>query len=243
MPKHCLSFTYISFFLLSLKPVSAQDSALIPSSSANAIAFYNNYIGENSHLYNGTEYVAYDFRIKGNQYFLTNILQNGVINYDEVLYSKVNLAYDIVRVEVTTNRYSENFRIKLISEKISYFILQNHFFIRLMQDSSNKSIINTGFYDQLYKGNMTLLAKRQKKVKEKVTAEDGDQLWFEENDQFILIKNNRYYSVQSKSLLFDVFKERKKELKKYLKKNKLKFKKDPENTIIKAVEFCDQLKK
>lgn len=147
-----------------------------------------------------------------------------------------------MRDELTTNRYNQNFRITLVNEKIAYFSLYNHYFVRLIQDSINKSIITTGFYDRLYNGKLKLFAKREKKIKEKVTAEEGDQLWFEENDRYFILRNNKYFSVKDKKDLFDFFKDRKKDVKKYLRKNKIKFKDDPELAILKSVEYYDQLK-
>ena len=159
------------------------------------------------------------------------------------MFRNVLMAYDIVRDEVTTNRYNENFRMKLVSEKIAYFSLFGHFFVRLVQDSLSKSLIPTGFYDRLYNGKIKLFAKRQKIIKETVTADEGDKLWFEENDLYFFYKNDKYYSIKSKNDLLGFFKDRKKDVKRYLRKNKIKFKKDPETTILKSVEYYDQLKK
>jgi hypothetical protein len=220
----------------------AQDSIRAQSSVADAVAFYNKYVGEDSHLYNGSEYVRTDYRIKGDAWFGSDLLQAGSINYDNVLYQKVNLAYDIVHDEIVTNKYQQNFRIKLVSEKVAYFSLPGHFFVRIVQDSMNKQIITTGFYDLLYNGRLKLFAKRIKLIKQKTTVDEADQLWFEERDLYYIEKDNRYYAVQSKALLFDVLRDRKKDVQKYLRKNKIKFRKNPELTILKAVAYYDQLK-
>jgi hypothetical protein len=219
-----------------------QDSDFVQSSISNSIDFYEKYVGENMHLYNGSEYVPYDFHIKGNPYYATNLFQNGSINYDGTSYQNILISYDIVRDEVTTNRYHENFRIKLVTAKIAWFSVLNHFFVRILQDSSNKSIINTGFYDRLYDGKIKLFAKRTKKIQETVTADEGQKLWFEENDLYYVKKTDKYYAVSGKSGLLDIFKDRKKDIEKYWKKNKIRFKDDPENTILKTVEYYDQFK-
>jgi hypothetical protein len=242
MQKLCLSVFYFFIFALFQNTLFAQDSSSAQLSQANAVAFYNRYIGENAHLYNGSEYVAYDFRIKGHPYFMTNLLQAGDVNCEGITYPSVNVSYDIIRDELITNRYDANFRIKLPNEKIAYFTLLNHFFIRLIGDSAAKSIISTGFYDRLYDGKTKLFAKRKKKIQEKVSFEEGDQLWFAETDQYYLFKDNRYYEVQNKASLLDALKDRKKDLKKFIRKNKLRFKEDIENTIVKTVQYYDQLK-
>ncbi len=241
MRLQCLLFYFFNSILF-LNTLCAQDSSSAQLSTSNAIAFYNKYIGESSHLYSGSEHAPYEFRINGNPYFESNLLQNGSINYNDILFRNVLMAYDIVRDEVTTNRYNENFRMKLVSEKIAYFSLFGHFFVRLVQDSLSKSLIPTGFYDRLYNGKIKLFAKRQKIIKETVTADEGDKLWFEENDLYFFYKNEKYYSIKSKNDLLDFFRDRKKDVKRYLRKNKIKFNKDKETTILKSVEYYDQLK-
>lgn len=242
MKLNCGVPVYFFILILSLNTLYAQDSTSAQLSTSNAIAFYNKFIGEDAHLFNGSEHSLYDFRIKGFAYFESNLLQSGIVNYDSVLYQNIKMGYDIVRDELTTNRYNQTFRITLVNEKIAYFSILNHYFVRLIQDSINKSIITTGFYDRLYNGKLKLFAKRQKKIIEKVTAEEGDQLWFEEHDGYFILRNNKYFSVKDKKELFDFFKDRKKDLKKYLRKNKIKFKDDPELAILKSVEYYDQLK-
>jgi hypothetical protein len=242
MLQRSLFFLWIFPFILFLDIANAQDLTNSRTSTSIAVDFYSKFIGEDSHLYNGSEHAPYDFRIRGDAYFESNLLTKGFIKYDEVLYPMVNMAYDIVRDEVTTNRYNENFRIKLVSEKIAYFSVFNHYFTRLVHDSINKSFITTGFYDVLHDGKIKFLSRRQKKIMEKVTADEGDQLWFEENDLFIVQKEGNYYQIKDKSELFNLFKDRKKELKRYLRKSKIKFNKNPEYAILKTVEYFDQSK-
>jgi hypothetical protein len=242
MKLNCVSLVYFLISILSLNTLHAQDTVSAPVSTSNAIAFYNKFIGEGAHLYNGSEHSLYDFRVKGFPYFESNSLQPGFVNCDSVSYQQINMAYDIVRDELTINRYDQNFRITLVNEKIAYFSLLGHYFVRIIQDSTNKSTITTGFYDRLYDGKLKLFAKRQKKIAEKITAEEGDQLWFEENDRYFILRNNKYFSVKDKNELFGLFKDRKKDLKKYLRKNKIKFKNSPELAILRSVEYYDQLK-
>jgi hypothetical protein len=238
MRLNCLFLLLFLFFLDSLR---AQDTILSQPGMTNTIAFYYKYIGENAHLYNGSEHGPYDFRIAGHPYYVSNLLQPGYVYYDGTLYSQVNLALDIVRDELTINRFNNNFRMRLATEKVSYFSLLNHFFVRLVLDSTKQSTLPTGFYDRLYNGHIKFYAKRHKKIDESITPEEGDKLWFTENDLFYIYLKDRYYLVKNKKELFNIFKDRKKDLKKFLRKNKLDFKDDPEATILRSVEYCNQL--
>jgi hypothetical protein len=54
------------------------------------------------------------------------------------------------------------------------------------------------------------------------------------------MKADRYYAIKNQKDMLHLLGEKKKEIQKYLKKNKVKFKKDPENTLIKIAEQYNQ---
>ena len=60
--------------------------------------------------------------------------------------------------------------------------------------------------------------------------------YYDENDNFIID-----YEIDSENKLVTLLKDHKSELKKFISKNKLKFKKDPENTLQKTLFYYDQL--
>jgi hypothetical protein len=217
-----------------------QDSNTYDLPQKNAIEFYYKSFGQNAHLYNGSEYVTYDVHIKGNPYFLPD-MQSGALYYDGMGYENLPMIYDILHDELIINRYTQNFRIRLVNEKTSYFSLGNHFFIRIAQDTADNPVILTGYYERLYAGNITVLAKRRKRIEETVLAE-GVSSQFIEDDLFYIKKYNIYYTVRNKRTVLEIFKERKKDIQKFLRKNKIKFKKNPEYAIVRMTEFYDQIK-
>src|SRR5258706_8102277 len=153
----------------SFSQTDQSDSSLYQQSIQNVIEVYYKSVGENSHLYNGSEYVPYNYQGNKNPYFETGTLQNAAIGYDGVVYNNVPLAYDIYKEEVIINKYNQNFRIKLVNDKITWFSVLDHTFIRIVRDSSNSALPVTGFYDKLYSGTVTVLAKRKKKIEETIT--------------------------------------------------------------------------
>jgi hypothetical protein len=75
-------------FGFQLKAQSASaDSSVFLSGISNVTALYHKATGEQSHLYNGIEYVGYPFRLdKGHLYFEKNELSRGTVRYDGVQY-------------------------------------------------------------------------------------------------------------------------------------------------------------
>jgi hypothetical protein len=211
------------------------------SSQENAIAAYYKFIGANNHLYNGSEYVTGVYRETMHPYFKAIWFSNGEVFYDGVLYHDVPLMYDIITDQVITNRFQMSFRIVLVSNKIEYFTLLGHTFVRITQDSVSKSVIGTGFFDRLYDGKVKVYAKRFKKREELLRNNELIER-IDEHNLFYVMKGGIYYSVQNKKSLWEVFQDHKSEIRKYLRKNGIKFRENPELAIMKSAAYYDQIK-
>jgi len=224
----------------SFAQANLSDSAIYRQAIQNSIVSYYRSVGENAHLYNGSEYVPYNFQ--GNfkdLYFESASLQNASIKYDGIIYYNVPLSYDIYHDEIIINKYNQNFRIVLANEKIDSFAFSGYSFIRIVKDSNNTVLPTSGFYQELYNGTVKVLAKRRKKLFENVTAA-GATADFIEDDQYFIKKKGTYYPVHNKKSTLQVFKDGKKEVQKLLRKNKIKFKPNLESGIIKAAQYYDQ---
>lgn len=237
-------FCFFSGLLL-LQEIKAQnyttDSAFYRQTVNNTIFFYTAGLGKTTHLFNGSEYIFNNHGIIGHPFFEAAQPTKGNIFYDGTLYPNVSIAYDISRDEVfINNNPGQDFNLKLITERIEYFSILNHVFIRINQDDNIKGYApSTGFYDLLYNGKVTVLAKRRKQVNQAFKAEDS--LKFVQYNEYLIKKNNTYYVVDSKSSLMNIFRDQKDKVKKYFRKSDLDFKKDPENAIVKTTEYYAQL--
>ena len=159
-------FCCFLFPLRLLAQLSANDSAMHTAAVYNTIRQYHQFISNMAPLYNGPQYVEYDTRIHEgfHPFFQSAGFNPASIMYDHILYEKVPLKYDLVKNELVIKDPSGTFRFSPSNGKISYFKVLNHTFIRIVRDSSNRSVINTGFYDLLYNGNhLVLLQKETKK--------------------------------------------------------------------------------
>ena len=203
---------------------------------------YRNYltqVGDNIRLYNGTEYARPYYGITGHPFFNSNDFQKGTVNYDGTQYQDVLMAYDLVGDELIVKAY-QDLSLKLVSEKITSFYFSDHRFVRIIQDS-NTSKLPTGFYEILNTGPILVLVKRKKIIEQPLKPENPSK--FSEYDSYFLNTEDVYYPIDSRNSLISVFHDYKNEIKKYLRKNRLNFKKDRANTILKTVEYYTQLKK
>lgn len=200
---------------------------------------YNPFIEKQSRLYNGVEHVGYAYKIKGHAYFLQRELSIGTIVYDELEFANVPMLYDLLKGQVVIQHLDGFSKVGLISSKVKSFSLLNHHFVRL--DSIPGTPITGGFYDELYTGNTKVLEKRWKFIEE-IVKEEVEREFIEKNAVFVQ-KEDSYYAIKNYKALLTVLKDKAPQVKQYLRKNRIKFRKDPESTILKAAVYYDSINK
>jgi hypothetical protein len=232
-------FTLFFFFLQVLSnplycQVQQQDSAFYTQSFDSVEAFYIKAAAANLSLYNGCEYSRPPVSTKGFPFFESENLIEGSVFYDGNLYRHVNLQYDIVKDELVIANFSKNAVVKLISEKVAYFTLQQHTFIYVNPDKNTIGIMAGGFYEKLFgDNNIAVLARRFKMFKQSLPGEENYSI-YNEGNLYFLKKDGRYHAVTDKHSLLDLLSDKKDELKIYIKTNTIKFNKDLEHSILKV---------
>ena len=233
----------VNLFIASINArAQDQDSAVFAASIHKAVSVYHHFLTPETGLYNGLEYVPFGYQIKnGDPFWLSSKFNTGSVTYDGVLYENVSLLYDLVKQVVIVNQPIYYYNVQLISEKVSSFSLLGHNFIRLEEDSAGKSPIRTGFYDVLYHGRINLLKRIDRKINEELTTSEGIIRTIDERINYFIQQNSQFYTVNSKGELLDILNNRKKELNQFIKKNKLNFRKDKENSLIKTIAYYNEI--
>lgn len=204
--------------------------------TAKPVELFYKTVNENAHLFNGTEYIMYDQHIKGDPYFVPEV-SPGTIFYDGTLYTNVPMLYETMQGNLVVRQYNNGLLINLVNERVDYFSLNNHTFFHIVPDSNN-NVITNGFYDRVYNGKVGLFIKRQKILYEDPSSYERS---FKLTDRYYLFKDNTWHAIHSQGDLLSLFKEHKKDITKYLRQNKIKFKKGPEYAMVKMTEYYDSL--
>ncbi len=236
---------FIIFIFVS-QSLTAQFSVEDSSYRANALNYlvklYDTTTLENLHLYNGFEPSSYNYQTKGHPFFLTDQMEKGSIWYDGFQYKDRLISYNIFQNEVITMHFNNVYRFSLINDKLQSFSIEDHIFVRLDADSANGSVISTGFYDRLYSGqSVSVFAQRTKSLEEHITAQNLETYFVQHNRYFIKI-GETYYSVSNKKSVLKLFGKQKKQIQDFLRKNKIKFRKDREDAMTRIAAFADQSK-
>ncbi len=234
---------FVTSFLLAAINVTAQknvsDSTILKNNFSNSISIYYQSLGDQSRLYNGTKYAGYPYKFsEGIPFFLSDKLQEGAVAYDDVEFQNIHLQYDELSGAVIM--HDENHTIQLLNEKIAWFIIAGFKFINVNNIGQNNTSLASGFYNILYDGNVSALKKETKKIRE-ILAFSGEEKTYviDTKINYYLKKNNEYVAINNQKELVDFFHDKKKEMQRFIKTNKLNFKKDPDNTLAKVAEFFD----
>jgi len=211
------------------------DTAFIAAASANAVKHYHEAIKGQSQLYNGGDYAEYKTLEEEHPYFGSNDWVFGSVHYDGYLYEQVPLLYDLQTDQVLTESFSRSSTMKLIKERVKYFTIPGHKFV-----SQPDSSLHHGFYELLYDGRTKVYARHikvlQETINQQVIVHD-----FEEKTRYYIYKDGAYFHVRSKSSIQGVFADQKRDLNQLMSKNKIRFRRNREQYIVRMAEFYDRI--
>jgi hypothetical protein len=231
-------------------PVNAQGSGDSAANGPFAMPFASAVrasLGPDSRLYNGHEYIRNGINAIGSPYFDTDSLKTATLTYDGVFYREIGLEYDMVTDEVVIRNYSGDALISLIREKTSDFTIGVHAFRYVTPDkyiAPDKTTAvqpPSGFYEEVYAaGAVTLLARREKKL---IFPSSNDaQPKYDQTNMYFLRIDHRFYKIDSKTALLETLKDKAAPLKKYIRQNKIHFKRHLENALIQTIGYYMQIK-
>ena len=173
-------------------------------------------IGNNSLLYNGTEYIKQFDQTKGTPFFPSE-KTNGAVFYFGNWYQNLDLLYDIQDDVVITRDVQGLLKMRLTREKLDEFMVDGHHFVKLKLTSGTGE-----YYEQFYRGQRSLLMQWRKVTE---TDDPQNQKYTLRKTLFVLDKGG-IIPLSRTSDLFSIASKHKKELKKLYREKKLSFKKD-----------------
>jgi hypothetical protein len=215
------------------------DSTECNKAAVETVALYTRTVGIQARVYNGYDY-RYERIHSGHVFFETDEPVKGTLLYDRIEYNDVPILYDIVKDEVVVQSTYLPYFILLAGDKISAFSLPGHSFIRIMADSVSGTVMQTGFYQNLYTGKTKAWVKNTKIIED--VNENGNAFTKRaaEKDKWFVFKKGTYYEVQGKSSVLNVFGDKKKEIQHYCKLNKIRFKNNMDNALARIAAYYDK---
>ena len=219
---------------------SSELNTLSDRAASRARKVYVDFFHEQMQLYNGTKYdeVLRNPEIdRGHRFFLTENLIHGDIQYGGVAYSDVQLQYDIVTDQIITVLPNTSYKISLIKNLVSEFILQDHRFIHL-EDKG----IASGFYEILLDGKIKVFVKRTKRISESYYNHNlfVKRNYSEKNELYVLV-DKTFYLIKGKKSLQQIFNYNKQDFSAAIRYVNTSFKREKEQYVVQFVEFYNNL--
>jgi hypothetical protein len=233
-----LTVLVTAFTALSQVP---KDTTFIITAKRNTIDLYQKALRTQSRLYNGSKYAAPKQTFEQHPYFASEDWITGAVFYDGEYFPDIPLMYDLFLGALVTEHYPSGHFLELVPEKLQYFSMGDHYFEKIENESVSNSLPKTGFYEILYDGKTRLVSLRQKYLREKIEAPDII-ITYEEKNRYFIFMDEVFFPVKSKASMLKLLDDRKRELKRFLKQQQIKFSSNRELALKSLAEHYDSLK-
>lgn len=190
-------------------------------------------------LYNGRVWRNLYGRVLGDQYLFTKEFLTGDVTIEGKVFHDLKLKYDIFNDELISYT-DKGIILQLNKERIDEFSLnfgnRNYQFRRIDPDSVNNV---SGFLELLYKGNTSLFVRHRKEILLLYVDNKFDS--FSQTDKILLKKDGKFYMVRNRIDFMRLIKDHKKQVKSFIRTNKLKITKKDPWSFRPVVEYYDKL--
>ena len=162
------------------------------------------------------------------------------IVYEGNVYKNVPVVYDSFNDVLVARRRDGHTKYVLRPEKATRFQLNGHNFVRITFPEV-KNAPKDGYYEELYNGKSSVIAKRSKARSENITQQEGIKIVFEDVNILYIKKNDIYNRVKSRGDVLKLFKDKADALNKYIKSGAVNSTDSNEQAIVKLATYYDQL--
>lgn len=230
--------------LILLVFIEAYTQTPLPLKSATTkeiIDFTELIYGNDDRLICGQVYQPKHFRAKGNPYFINDRWQKGRLFIKGNIFDDVNIKYDIELNKIILKAELKNGNVRhliLNNQFIDSLFINKHLFVNSallpVQEAS-------GFYEQLYKGNFTAYLKYEVTFRKESSAIAPFGKYLKPKSILCIYWDNKIEKLTNIKLLLNCFPTKQKEIKKYIRRNSMRFKKSDNNQLFNLLKYCDEI--
>lgn len=193
---------------------------------------------ENQVLYNGRLWRNPYTKVRDDQFIFTPDLISGSVVTGGRIFKDVPLKYDIFKDELLTQT-PHGLMLQLNKEMVDSFSLnfndREYLFVRT--DSASEY---SGYVNLLYKGKSSFVVKYRKNIELLAVDKKYDQFYLIR--RMYLVRDNSSDQFSGKLQLMRLLGERKKEVRSFMKKNKIIPSKNNPESFIPVIEYYDSIR-
>lgn len=234
-----LSFiSFVSFGFILMTSYSSRGQAI----QDELVKYAQKKYGTSDMLVNGWKYYPDHFNATGNPYFNQLDWENGSAETTHGRFDELLLRYNVQMQELVLQKVLQNGEtayVMLNPDFINTFTIGDYDFINTDRLDLHSDL--QGYFEVIYQGGITYLAKHTKMFVANYTANSPQGSISGQNTQYFLLDGEKLHKVQSRRALLNVFPDKKKEVKRFLKKEKIKFRKAGNRDLYKLMKYLDTL--
>lgn len=195
-------------------------------------------------IFRGPVYVKYPYTLRGTPYAYSNDFKEGRLRYNSKEYKSVMLNLDASRDELHLKVHETQLTIVVDKEYVSDFSYGGHNFINVAGDRSIAGI-EEGYYEVLYKGDVTLLKKTVQKFSNSsgvdVAAGATSLKQFVTRHYYYMVTDGVAIQVKKRGDFMKNYKEKRNAIKQFIKSNGLNLlgKESEDMVFSRIMEFID----
>jgi hypothetical protein len=204
----------------------------------------NAFYGSNDLLHSGEIYRPEHTYAKGHPYFLNNNYSPATVTVKGNSFDNVTAKYNIETDQLVILTPVDSNAIMMISIKrnwIDSFKINNHLFVNISDyDSSNTA---KGYYELAYSGKKSFFIKHNKKFIDTYNDLSPNGFYSVPKTSFYIYDGAKFFPIKSKKNFLQFYSEKKTAVKKYMRRNKIKFLKSSTIQLNQLMQFCDGISK
>jgi hypothetical protein len=195
-------------------------------------------------LHSGEIYRPEHTNAKGNPYFLTNDYSPATVTVRGNTFENITAKYNIETDQLIILTPADSNSVTIIAIKqnwIDSFKIDNHLFVNISNYDSTK--ILKGYYELAYRGKKSFFIKYNKKFIDTYNDLSPSGFYSVVKKTFFIFDGIKFIYVKNKKMFLQLFSENKPVVKKYIRRNKIKFSGASTFQLNKLMQFCDGISK
>jgi len=227
---------YLTVF--GLQQLSAQDSLSWQATERYAVD-YMEAVSRYAVLFSGNRQQPLTVSTRNHQYFKEETYTTGRLSYHGIVYPGISLRWDLYRDELVLFSPS-NFNLVLSNEHLGFAEMYGYHIFYFHSDGL-KGCPPAGYYILLYSGENLLLL--EKSINELFQKDEYNKIiyYFSLSTNFYLQKNGAYYKIKNRRTLLKTLDTHRKELKRFIRVNELRYRRDAEKMVLQVIKEYDKL--
>lgn len=253
----------IAFLLVTFHYVNTYSQSTEFSFTKKINQYFDSIYGADNLLINGRIFMYPNFRAKGDPFFFGKDWKLCDIYINNRKFSNLSVNYNIVedKLIVVSQINNNNINVELNNNLIDSFYISHY---KINQNNNQKAVkfssntpntfgsskeliftkkfikINKlGYFENIYEENNRLLKKYKKSFSDKVSREYPYGTYKDQKTILYLYRNGNIIDVGNKRKFVNAFSMYKKEIKIFLRENKIKYKDANNIELIKLIIFCE----